>query len=105
MNKKIERRLVDAERRLNPPSAEPLVIIIRGGLNKDDPTFASAGELRWNRAPAESFAEFRARAMAVSMAVGKPFVVFGGLPEEALNGAVAAVNDAGEQTSAAYSLQ
>jgi hypothetical protein len=63
VSRAIERRLIAAERRLNPPvpAVEEIFIIreiiIPGGLpgSDDDPTFATAGELWWERAPAETW--------------------------------------------------
>jgi hypothetical protein len=80
MNKAIERRLVAAEQQLTPPRAMPQVILIRGGLHGDDPTFATAGDLRRERAPNESFVAFRARAVTAATTADEPFIVFGGLP-------------------------
>jgi hypothetical protein len=40
------------------------------------PLAICAGE----RASAESFAEFRAQAVAAATAAGEPFIIFGGLP-------------------------
>lgn len=82
MNRAIERRLAAAERRLNPLVPPIKEIMILGGLpGSHDPTFATAGDLRWERAPAELFPAFRARAVAAATAAGEPFVVMGGLPE------------------------
>jgi hypothetical protein len=78
MTKAIERRLAAAERRLMPRRAAPQVIIICGGFQDGHPTFATVGSVRWERAPAESFADFKARAVAA--AAGERFVVIGGLP-------------------------
>ena len=72
MSRAIERRLIAAERRLNPsvPAVQEIFIIreiiIPGGLpgSDDDPTFATAGEMRWERAPSETLSAFRARAVA-----------------------------------------
>jgi hypothetical protein len=81
MKKQIEHRLTAIERRLMPSPAGPEIIEIRGGFHGGDPTFAIAGALRWERAPAESFAAFRARAVAAAAASDEPFVVFGGLSD------------------------
>jgi hypothetical protein len=81
MNKTLERRLTAAERRLNPPVPRIKEIVILGGLpGSDDPTFATAGDLRWERAPAETLPAFRARAMAAATAAGERYIVIGGLP-------------------------
>jgi hypothetical protein len=77
------RRLAAVETRLRPPSPHPQAIILRGGLHNGDPTFATSGGLRWERAAAEHFAEFCARAKAEAAAEGSAFVVFGGLPDVA----------------------
>jgi hypothetical protein len=87
VSRAIERRLIAAERRLNPPVPEVSeifiirLIITPGGLPKsdDDPTFATAGEMRWERAPAETFAAFRERAVAAATAAGERRIVIGGL--------------------------
>jgi hypothetical protein len=89
VSRAIERRLIAAERRLNPPV--PAVqeifiireIIIPGGLpgSDDDPTFATAGEIRWKRAPAETLAAFRERAVAAATAAGERRIVIGGLSD------------------------
>lgn len=117
MSRALERRLIVAERRLNPPvPAGGEFVIIReiitpGGLpgSDDDPTFATAGEMRWERAPAETLAAFRARAVAAATAAGERRIVIGGLsdndplddaPPESCNGdrprAAAAVAEAAQ---------
>ena len=78
--KSIARRLVAIERRLAPPSAVPQVIIISGGAHGGEPTHATAGDMTWERAPVESFADFQARAVAAATAAGERFVVIGGIP-------------------------
>ena len=80
MNRAIERRLAAAEQRLMPTQATPQVIIVRGGLHAGDLTFATAGSLRWERAPGESFAGLKARAVDEAAAAGERFVVIRGLP-------------------------
>lgn len=84
MKRAIERRLAALERRLMPPRAAPQVIIISGGPCRGDPTFATAGGLQWERAPAESFADFQTRATAAATAAGERFVIIGGLPPRVL---------------------
>jgi hypothetical protein len=79
MNSAIERRLVAAEQRLMPTQATPQVIIVRRGLHAGDLTFATAGSLRWKRAPGESFAGLKARAVDEAAAAGERFVVIRGL--------------------------
>jgi hypothetical protein len=78
----IERRLIAVERRLNPPVPRFQEIVILGGLpgSDNDPTLATVGEMQWERAPAESFAAFRARTGAAAEAAGLAFIIFGGLP-------------------------
>lgn len=78
--KSIARRLAAIERCLAPPSAAPQVIIISGGPHGGEPTHASAGDMTWERAPGESFADFQARAVAGATAAGERLVVIGGLP-------------------------
>ena len=81
MRKDTEQRLAAIERRLHPLARTIQEIIIRGGLpGSDDPTFARAGEMRWQRTPDESFAVFRARAMTEASAAGERFIIIGGLP-------------------------
>jgi hypothetical protein len=81
MNKAIERRLAAAERRLKPPA--PQVFEIRGGFTtcdpSGDPTFATVGSAHLDRAPDESFANFKARAIAAAAAARERFVIIGGL--------------------------
>jgi hypothetical protein len=86
VSRAIERRLAAAERRLNPPVPRIEEVVILGGLpgSDDDPTFAAAGGMRWERAPAESFAEFRARTRAAAEAAGVAFILFGGRTDFAL---------------------
>jgi hypothetical protein len=81
VNRAIERRLAAVERRLNPPVPTIQEIMILGGLpGSDDPTFATAGQIRWERAPAETLPAFRARAVAAATAAGETYIVIGGLP-------------------------
>jgi len=82
MSRAVQRRLVAIERQLNPCVAATQEIIILGGLpGSDDPTFASAGKMRWQRAPDESLSAFRARAMAAATAASEPHLIIGGLPQ------------------------
>jgi hypothetical protein len=83
VNRAIERRLTAAERRLNPPVPRIQEIVILGGLpgSDDDPTFATVGAIRWERAPAETLAAFRERAVAATTAAGERYIVVGGLPD------------------------
>ena len=81
MTSALERRLATVERRLTPPRAEPQVILIRGGLHGGDPTHASAGDMQWECAPGESFADFKARAVAAAKAADERFIVVGGLSD------------------------
>jgi hypothetical protein len=76
MSSAFERRLAAIERRVMPSRGKPLVIIVRGGLEGGDPTFAGADQ----RAPGESFSSFRERVVARAAAEGWPLVVIGGLP-------------------------
>jgi hypothetical protein len=79
VSRAIERRLIAAERRLNPPVPRIQEVVILGGLpGSDDVAFATAGDIRLERAPAESFAAFRARTRAAADAAGVAFIVFGG---------------------------
>jgi hypothetical protein len=80
MTRALERRLTIVEQRLTPPRADPQVILIRGGLHGGDPMHATAGSRCWECAPGESFADFKARAVAAAMAAGERFVVVRGLP-------------------------
>jgi hypothetical protein len=80
MSSALERRLTAVERRLRPPSAHSLVVIVRGGFHGGDPTFARAGGLRWERVSGESFADFEARAVASAATADEAYVVIGGLP-------------------------
>jgi len=75
----LQRRLAAIEKRLAPHHGEAQVIEVRGGLH-DDPHFASAGELRWQRVPNESYASFRSRVVGEARAAVEPFIVIGGLP-------------------------
>ena len=80
MSRAIERRLIAAERRLNPPvpAVQEIFIIREIVSSRDDPTFATAGEMRWERAPAETLAAFRERAVAAATAAGERRIVIGG---------------------------
>ena len=81
MSRAIERRLIAAERRLNPPvpAVQEIFIIREIVSSRDDPTFATAGEMRWERAPAETLAAFRERAEAEATAAGERRIIIGGL--------------------------
>jgi hypothetical protein len=81
VSRAIERRLIAAERRLNPPVPRIREVVVRGGGN---PTLAAADGMEWERAPAESFAAFRARARAAAEAAGVAFILFGGPDDFAL---------------------
>jgi hypothetical protein len=76
----IERRLIAAERRLNSPvpAVEEIFIIREIVSSRDDPTVATAGEMRWERASAETSAAFRERAVAEATAAGERRIVIGG---------------------------
>jgi hypothetical protein len=80
VSRAIERRLIAAERRLNPPvpAVQEIFIIREIVSSRDDPTFATAGEMRWERAPAETLAAFRERAVAAATAAGERRIVIGG---------------------------
>jgi hypothetical protein len=58
-------------------------IIIRGGLpgNREN-DFAGSDELSWARQDNEIPAHFRRRAESEARAAGKPFLFFGGLPND-----------------------
>jgi hypothetical protein len=75
--KSIERRLAAIEQRLMPSRAGPLVIIFEGGFG-GEPMFATAGDLRWERAPDETLGDFEARAVAAGTAAGERFIFIGG---------------------------
>jgi hypothetical protein len=77
MPSKLEGRVAALERQQH--SGAPQVIIIRGGMIGGDPTYAEAGELRFERPNGESFQTFEARAVAEAKAAGERFVVIGGL--------------------------
>ena len=78
MSRAIERRLAAAERRLNPPVPRIRELNLGGDPGSDGPTLAAAGGMQWERAPAESFAAFRARTRAAAEAAGVASIVFGG---------------------------
>jgi hypothetical protein len=78
--RKLQRRLDALERRLMPRGANPLVLEIRGGLNDDEPTFARAGAMHWERAPSELYTAFCERVVAEATAAGERLVLIGGLP-------------------------
>ena len=79
--KSIERRLAAVEQRLMPSRVGPLVMIFEGGLGCE-PTFATAGNLRWERAPDESLGGFKARVVAAGTAAGERFIFIGGVARE-----------------------
>jgi hypothetical protein len=70
VSRAIERRLIAAERRLNPRVPRIQEMVIRGGSpgSDGDPTLAAGGEMGWERALGESFAAFRARTSAAAAA-------------------------------------
>ena len=80
MNRRIERRLADAEHRTAPARKEFHVIIFEGGLYGGEPRFAEAGALRWVRSPTEPFETFRAKVQKEAISAGEARVFFGGLP-------------------------
>jgi hypothetical protein len=82
MTSRFERRVAAIERRM-VAHLEIMEIVVRGGLpgSDDDPTFATAGGIRWERAPAETLAAFRERAVAAATAAGERYIVIGGLPD------------------------
>ena len=79
MTSRLERRVAAIERRM-VAHLEIMEIAVRGGLpgSDDDPTFATAGGIRWERAPAETLAAFRERAVAAATAAGERYIVIGG---------------------------
>jgi hypothetical protein len=79
MPSKLERRLTALERHQHHRG--PMVLVIRGGVTGGDPTYAKAGELRFQRADDETFPAFQARAVAAVATAGERFVVIGGLQE------------------------
>lgn len=82
MSKSIARKLAALEQQLNALVPALLEITVRGGLpGSDDPLFAGAGEMRWQRAPDETFVAFRERAVRAAMAAGERFIIIGGLPQ------------------------
>jgi broad specificity phosphatase PhoE len=85
VSRAIERRLIAAERRLNPPVPRIREVNLGGPPGSDyDPTLAAGGGMRWERAPGESFAAFRARTRAAAEAAGVAFIVFCGRTDFAL---------------------
>jgi hypothetical protein len=78
MPSKLEVRVAALERHQH--HGGPMVVVIRGGTG-GDPTYAKAGELRFERAEGESFEAFEARAVTEAKAAGERFVVIGGLLE------------------------
>jgi hypothetical protein len=78
MPSKLESRLAVLERRQH--HGGPMVVVIRGGTG-GDPTYARAGDLRFERTQGESFSDFEARAVAEAKVAGERFVVIGGLLE------------------------
>jgi hypothetical protein len=82
MTSRLERRVAAIERRM-VAHLEIMEIAVRGGLpgSDDDPRFATVGGIRWERAPAETLAAFRARAVAAATAAGERHIIIGGLPD------------------------
>jgi hypothetical protein len=78
--KSIARRLAAIERRLAPSSAEPLVIVVSGGLPGVGPKHANVAGVELECGPSESFANFEARVVAAAKAARYDVVVIGGLP-------------------------
>jgi hypothetical protein len=79
--RRLDRRVAAIERRM-VAHLEIMEIAVRGGLpgSDDDPRFATVGGIRWERAPAESLAAFRARAVAAATAAGERHIIIGGCP-------------------------
>jgi hypothetical protein len=78
MPSKLEVRVAALERHQH--HGGPMVVVIRGGTG-GDPTYAKAGDLRFERTQGESFSDFEARAVAEAKVAGERFVVIGGLLE------------------------
>ena len=78
--KSIKRRLAAVEQRLAPSSAEPLVIVVIGGLPEAGPKHAIVGGVELECGPSELFADFKGRVAAAAKAAGYGVVVIGGLP-------------------------
>jgi hypothetical protein len=84
VSRAMERRLVAVERRLVVSAVHEIFIIreiITPGGSDDDPTVATAGAMRWERAPAETSAAFSERAVAAATAAGERRIVIGGLSD------------------------
>jgi hypothetical protein len=85
VSRAIERRLIAAMRRLNPPvPTVPEIFIIREIVSsRDDPTFATAGEMRWNarrlklrrHSASERWRKQRQPVSAASSSVGYPTMI------------------------------
>jgi hydroxymethylpyrimidine/phosphomethylpyrimidine kinase len=60
--------------------SEPELILIRGGLTEFDDTRATIGSDTLTRGADETFAAFKARALAHATATGAGCVCIGGLP-------------------------
>jgi hypothetical protein len=80
MNKTLTRRLEAIEKRLNPRVAGLREILIEGGMVPGISLLATFNGHHIEGEPHESFASFRARAIAAAEAEGAEFIVFGGLP-------------------------
>jgi hypothetical protein len=82
----LERQDYDKQR-ATPEAIPPrgfMSYIFAGGLHCGDPTHATAGDLRWDCAPGELFADFKARAVAAAKAAGERFIIVGALPLDVL---------------------
>ena len=77
MRKQIERRLVDAERRLRSRSPAMIVRHIEGGFG-GPLRCASANGFHWAQFPGEATEVFEERALAEAKAVRARTLVFGG---------------------------
>jgi hypothetical protein len=78
MPSKLEVRVAALERHQH--HGGPMVVVIRGGTG-GDPTYAKAGELRFQRAGDETFPAFQARAVAGAAMASERLVIIGGLLE------------------------
>jgi hypothetical protein len=81
MNRKFERRLAAAERRLNCPTESICEIVIEGGL-PGPRRFASVGGRTFKRELHETLEMFRARVRAAAVAQGAHFFAVGVFPDE-----------------------
>jgi hypothetical protein len=84
VSRAIERRLIAAERRLNPPVPRIREVNLGGDPGSDGGPTLAGGGMGWERAPGESFAAFRARTRAAAEAAGVAFILFGGRTDFAL---------------------